>query len=161
MKYKQFVSERNTGIANPREPFRAPIHGATRWQNDNPLIQLTGRYNRNDIFWFTFFHEAGHILLHGKKDVFIEGMEPAKDQKLKEAEANEFAVKWTLTQDEEQEIIDSCPITIEQVSLFAKKFGTHEALIIGRLAKQNHVHDSLGWHHRFFQKVELAISIEL
>jgi len=49
---------------------KAPICGSTRWLNDTPLIQLTGRYNRNDSFWFTFFHEAGHILLHGKKDIF-------------------------------------------------------------------------------------------
>ena len=45
---------------------KAPISGSTRWLNDTPFIQLTGRYNRNDSFWFTFFHEAGHILLHGK-----------------------------------------------------------------------------------------------
>ena len=45
---------------------KAPISGATRWINDSPLIQLTGRSKRNDKFWFSFFHEAGHILLHGK-----------------------------------------------------------------------------------------------
>ncbi len=47
---------------------KAPISGSTCWLNgDTPFIQLTGRYNRNDSFWFTFFHEAGHILLHGKR----------------------------------------------------------------------------------------------
>lgn len=138
---------------------KAPIHGATRWMNENPLIQLTGRYKRNDIFWFSFFHEAGHIFLHGKKDVFIEGMEPAKDQKVKEEEANEFAIKWTLTEEEEQQIIDSRPITIEQVSVFAKKFGTHEALIIGRLAKHGYIYDSAGWDHGFFHKVMLDSAV--
>src|SRR5690606_21676198 len=54
---------------------KAPISGSTRWLNDTPFIQLTGRYNRNDSFWFTFFHEAGHILLHGKKDIFLEKIE--------------------------------------------------------------------------------------
>ena len=34
---------------------KAPIAGSTRWMNDTPLIQLSGRYNRNDSFWFTFF----------------------------------------------------------------------------------------------------------
>ncbi len=51
---------------------KAPVNGCTRWINDTPLIQLSGRYKRNDVFWFTFFHEAGHILLHGKKDIFLE-----------------------------------------------------------------------------------------
>jgi len=37
---------------------KAPISGCSRWLGDTPLIQLSGRYKRNDIFWFTFFHEA-------------------------------------------------------------------------------------------------------
>jgi len=134
---------------------KAPISGATRWQNDNPLIQLTGRYNRNDIFWFTFFHEAGHILLHGKKDVFLEGIEHSVAIEEKEKEANDFAVKWTLNNEEEYEITQAIPLTVQKVSDFAKKFGTHEALIIGRLAKHNYIHDSVGWNHGFFQKIDL------
>src|SRR5690606_15699851 len=27
---------------------KAPIHGSTRWIGDTPLIQMTGRYKRND-----------------------------------------------------------------------------------------------------------------
>lgn len=48
------------------------ISGATRWLNkEKALIQLSLRYKSNDHLWFTFFHEAGHILKHGK-DVFLE-----------------------------------------------------------------------------------------
>jgi HTH-type transcriptional regulator / antitoxin HigA len=54
---------------------KASISGATRWQNNKPIIQLSGRYKTNDHFWFTFYHEAGHILLHGKKDFFLEDVE--------------------------------------------------------------------------------------
>lgn len=56
---------------------KAPINGSTRWINDVPCIQMTGMHRRNDIFWFTFFHELGHILLHGKKDIFLEDIEYA------------------------------------------------------------------------------------
>ncbi len=134
---------------------KAPISGATRWQNDTPLIQLTGRYNRNDIFWFTFFHEAGHIILHGKKDVFLEGIGHSVEKEIKEKEADDFAIEWTLTGKEEREISQSMPLTAQAVSGYAKKYGTHEALIIGRMAKLNYIHDSIGWTHGFFQKVEL------
>ncbi len=45
-----------------------PVSGATRWlRPDKALIQLSHRGKLEDIFWFTFFHEAGHILLHAKK----------------------------------------------------------------------------------------------
>ena len=70
---------------------KAPLHGSTRWMKGNPLIQLSNRLNRNDIFWFTFFHETAHILKHNKKDVFVEGMEYSCDGKEKETEADTFA----------------------------------------------------------------------
>ena len=51
------------------------VSGATRWVgSDKAIIQLSLRYKTNDHLWFTFFHEAGHILLHGKKELFIEGV---------------------------------------------------------------------------------------
>lgn len=112
---------------------KAPINGSARWLNDTPFIQLTGRYNRNDIFWFTFFHEAGHILLHGKKDIFLENLDYSDKDMKREQEADEFAVKWTLTKDGEAEIVAAAPLSEEDVLKFARKFNTHPAIIIGRL----------------------------
>lgn len=84
---------------------KAPISGSTRWLNDTPFIQLTERYHPNDSFWFTFFHEAGHILLHGKKDIFLETVDYADKNLEKEREADEFACKWTLTNEEVGKIL--------------------------------------------------------
>ncbi|GAO45399.1 HigA family addiction module antitoxin [Flavihumibacter petaseus] len=123
---------------------KAPISGSTRWLNDTPLIQLTGRYKRNDSFWFTFFHEAGHIILHGKKDVFLEKVDYSDKDNQKEAEADEFAVKWTLTEEEEAEIIDAAPLSEEDIRAFAKQFNTHPGIIIGRLQHKKIIPYSLG-----------------
>ena len=112
---------------------KAPINGSTRWLNDTPFIQLTGRYNRNDSFWFTFFHEAGHILLHGKKDIFLENLDYSDKDMQKEQEADEFACKWTLTKAEEAEILAAAPLREEDIREFARQFNTHPAIIIGRL----------------------------
>jgi len=79
---------------------KAPINGATRWLGNTPLIQLSDRYKRNETFWFTFFHEAGHILLHGKKDVFLENLEYSDMDAEKEREADAFAKKYMATSDE-------------------------------------------------------------
>lgn len=75
---------------------KAPINGCTRWLNDTPFIQLTDRYTIKDSFWFTFFHEAGHIMLHGKKDIFLENLDYSNKDLYKEQEADEFAYKWTI-----------------------------------------------------------------
>ncbi len=83
----------------------APIYGSTRWLNDTPFIQISDFNQRNDRFWFTFFHEAGHILLHGKKEVFLENLDYANKDLIKEQEADEFAKKWTVAEVEER---DSC-----------------------------------------------------
>ena len=67
------------------------VSGATRWLNSKKaIIQLSLRYKTNDHFWFTFFHEAGHILLHGKKEVFLEGNNGNGLDEEKENEANTF-----------------------------------------------------------------------
>jgi addiction module HigA family antidote len=130
---------------------KAPISGSTRWLNDTPFIQLTGRYNRNDSFWFTFFHEAGHILLHGKKDIFLENLDYSDKDFEKEKEADLFAVKWTMTDDEEAEILAAAPISEEDIRNFAKQFTTHPAIIIGRLQHKKLIPYSLG--REYFEQV--------
>lgn len=112
---------------------KAPIHGSTRWIKDTPLIQLSGRYKRNDIFWFTFFHEVGHILLHGKKYISIENIDVEGENREFEAEADTFASEWILSKEQESEILSLAQISYDDVIEFANKFGTHPAAIIGRL----------------------------
>src|ERR1035437_87120 len=70
------------------------VSGATRWLTPTKvLLQLSLRGKSDDLLWFTFFHEAGHILLHGKKDVFIEddGKTDAKEE-----QANRFAADFLI-----------------------------------------------------------------
>ena len=57
-------------------PFaKAAVSGATRWLPHNrPLIQLSRRHKTNDQLWFTLFHEAAHVLLHSREQVFIDTM---------------------------------------------------------------------------------------
>ncbi|MHA8106298.1 HigA family addiction module antitoxin [Aquirufa sp. 5-AUSEE-100C1] len=130
---------------------KAPISGSTRWLNDTPFIQLTGRYNRNDSFWFTFFHEAGHILLHGKKDIFLEKVDYTLKNLEKEREADDFASKWTLTDKEEAEILAEAPLNDEDFRKFAKQFNTHPAIIIGRLQHKKLIPYSIG--RKYFEPI--------
>jgi len=109
----------------------APVSGATRWFRNNPLIQLTDRHKTNDQFWFTFFHETGHVLLHGRKDVFLEEFEGFKLNKIKEDEANRFAMKWLLP----DKAIEDLPFNFEDEDIvaLADKYETHPGIVVGRL----------------------------
>lgn len=123
---------------------KAPINGSTRWLNDTPLIQLSGRYKRNDNFWFAFFHEAGHILLHGKKDIFLEDIEYPDKETKKEIEADNFAIRWTLTEAQEKEVMAAQTFNDNTIRQFALKFNTHPAIIIGRLQHKKLIPYTMG-----------------
>jgi addiction module HigA family antidote len=133
----------------------APLNGSTRWLNDTPLIQLSDRFHRNDIFWFTFFHEAAHILKHNKKDVFIEGMDYSCDGKKKEEEADLWAAGHLIGRKEEQRMLASESFGKEDIERFAKEFGTHPAIVAGRLAMRGRIGHSLGNVYGFYRKIEL------
>lgn len=112
---------------------KAPINGTTRWINDTPVIQLSNRYKRYDIFWFTFFHEIGHILLHGKKAIFLEESVSTELEKEKEIEADTFAANVLLSKSEEQEIISAKDYSPKSVVDAATRYATHPSVIVGRL----------------------------
>ncbi|RYM33586.1 ImmA/IrrE family metallo-endopeptidase [Brumimicrobium glaciale] len=132
---------------------KAPVNGSTRWLGDTPLIQLSARYKTNDKFWFTFFHEVGHILLHGKKYISIENINYGNQDLEKEKEADEFAVEHTFSKEEEAEVINSFPLESDDIINFAKKFNTHPAIIIGRLHKRELIHYSEG--REFIESIDL------
>lgn len=77
-------------VFTPNLP-KAPISGAARWFHNRPIIQLSGNFKNRKHFWFTFFHEAAHIMLHGKKSIFLEDAEGTELDRIKEEEANSFA----------------------------------------------------------------------
>lgn len=132
---------------------KAAIHGCTRWLGDVPLIQLSGRQKRNDIFWFTFFHEIAHILKHGKKYISIENIEIEGEKQELEREADEFAAEWLLSTKEEQEILNNTPIGEDEVIHYAQKFGTHPACIIGRFQHKGLIPHGIG--NNLFERIEI------
>lgn len=111
----------------------APISGASRWIRGVPVIQLSDRFKTDDQFWFTFFHEAAHILLHGKKEVFLEEVSGIELDKKKEDEANRFASELLLSHSQLKEILMGGEITLTKVMGYSEMFLTPPGAIVGRL----------------------------
>ena len=117
-------------------PPGCPISGATRWLNPHrALLVLSLRYRRNDNLWFTFFHEAAHLLLHSKKLSFIEGID-GLDEKL-EAEANRFAMDLLIPPDSAQQLPSLH--TRQAVERFAAGIGVHPGIVVGRLQHEKYI----------------------
>ncbi len=107
------------------------VNGATRWLSKNKaLIQLSLRYKREDIFWFSFFHEAAHILLHGKRDIFIEGEPGDADP---EREADDFASNVLLPAGRYRRFSNQSTFPKGRVIEFAAAMGVHPGIVVGRL----------------------------
>jgi addiction module HigA family antidote len=125
------------------------VSGVARWVNNGqtPLIQLSGRYKSNDHFWFTFFHEAGHVLKHGKKDFFIEGIPDISLNITKEHEANEFASNFLIPARDLKNFIEQQNFTEPAIKAFAASIQMHPAVVAGRLAHERllHHHEAQGY----------------
>lgn len=83
------------GVALVQTPVlaKAPIRAAARWFHKRPIIQLSTKFKSDDDFWLTFFHEVAHVLLHGKKEIFLEDVLGISVNEVKESEANLYAQK--------------------------------------------------------------------
>jgi len=107
--------------------------GATFWTmgHSRPVLMLSLRYKTDDHLWFTFFHEAAHILMHGKKDLFVEGMDN-EDQR--EAEANRASADFLIPPGRLTQFLSrSAPISHDRVIKFAANLGIAPGIVVGRL----------------------------
>lgn len=108
------------------------LSGAARWVGDRPLLQLSLRHKSDDHFWFTFFHEAGHILLHGRKGMFIDDDKAAADDP-KEVEANEFAASSLIPKHVWNSFAVRRRFDEPSVRRFSEQCGIAPGIIVGRL----------------------------
>lgn len=127
------------------------ISGAAFWlSSQKATIAVSLRYRTNDHFWFTFFHEAAHILFHGKKGVFIDGEEDTSARE--EEEANAFAGDLLIPKREYAAFTAQGTFFPETISTFAARIGVHPGIVVGRLQ-----HDGLikyEWHNQLKEKID-------
>ena len=131
----------SVGVAVVAEPEikGARINGATRWLTPHKaLVQLSLRHRWSDIFWFTFFHEIGHLLLHSKKDTFINDVGTHSGA---EQEADGFASRVLIPGEYEAHLADLS--SGADVVRFAEQLGIAPGIVVGRLQ-----HDKRWPHNR-------------
>lgn len=110
-------------------------NGATRWlSQDKALIQLSLRHKWEDVFWFTFFHEAGHVVLHRKKDLFIEvdkkDLADNPEALQAEAEADRFAARTLIPPPYARRLR---ALDLSEVVSFAESLDIAPAIVVGRM----------------------------
>ncbi len=113
------------------------VNGATRWlAPDKAMIALSFRHRRNDIFWFTLFHEMCHVLRHSKKRTFIDAKDTGIAEDL-ETEADSYAAKVLIP----PSAVARLPLvgTPNDVKAFAAELGIAPGIIVGRMQHDGYI----------------------
>ena len=127
----QLCAEAGVAVVFTPPIVGAPVYGATRWLTpDKALIQLSLRGKWEDILWFTFFHEAAHIILHLKKDVFVEG---SGNDGEREDEADRFVRDFLIPPNHYSRLSAMDFRRVSIVEKFAAELGISPAIVVGRL----------------------------
>jgi addiction module HigA family antidote len=110
---------------------KSGANGVARWiSTDKAMIQLSTRRRWTDIFWFSFYHEAKHVLDRQKKRAFVNGINDDPDA---EAGADRFAADWLIPPDEWAGFVASRAWSPLRVREFAQRVGIHPGIVVGRL----------------------------
>lgn len=132
-------------------------HGATRWISGRPLGQLSVRGKYEDIFWFSFFHEIGHVLRgHSRKETLIawDGSDRKDEQSL---EADQFAADTLIPPPDYERLKQLRPYSEAVVRKFATGIGVCPGVVVGRLHNDQLLpHTHLNGLRRQLQIVTMA-----
>jgi HTH-type transcriptional regulator/antitoxin HigA len=113
------------------------VSGAVRWVGDNPIMQLSLFGSYADMFWFNFFHEIGHLLLHGKKEKFIEfDKRDFSTVQEKEKEADAFATKELIDVNLYSDFLSSGDFSKTAIVKFSEKNKLSPGILAGRLCHE-------------------------
>lgn len=134
------------------KPFQGmALSGAAWWLSPGKaIIQLTARHKRDDHLWFSFFHEAAHVLLHSKRAVFVDEKNNESDTK-QELEANEWASNLLIPRVAWKQITQVSPLTAKAVKEFAQEQGIAPGIVVGRLQHEG----VIPWSRLNYLKVRL------
>lgn len=118
---------------------KSHVSGVARWLNGHsPIIQLSLYGKANDKFWFTFFHEVAHIMLHSdvKSDIFLDNTE-FKSQEQQEQEANAWAGNILIPEECRFDLLGLR--SRDEILEFSNRINIHPGIVVGRLQHEGQV----------------------
>lgn len=129
---QRFCASCGVAVAIVRAPKGCPASGATRFRNGQAILQLSVRYLRDDSFWFTFFHEAAHLVLHEDR-LFLEWSEKGGMEVEEELEANEYAGRLLIPPESEARLRSLPHGNYKSIMRFARDLSISPGLVVGQL----------------------------
>ena len=139
---RQLCNRSGVALALIKPLPKTALSGAAKWLTPRKaLIQLSARHNTDDHLWFSFYHEAAHILLHSKKNVFVDDMKQGNSKI--EIEADDWAAKMLVPRSQWKRFVTSNFRSRRAVCAFAEELGIAPGIVVGMLQHQG----LLPWSH--------------
>ncbi len=157
----ELAAEAGVAVTWARELGDFRVAGLTRWlAPKKALIHLSLAGVTDHQLWLTFFHQAAHLLLHGKKQVYLEGVsrgagQPSQDEE--EAAADDFATNFLIPRGKLEKLkplCDSRRASEMVLRTFAAELGIAPGIVVGRLQQLGWVPDS--WCNHLKRYLEWA-----
>ena len=122
------------------------IHGATRWIQEHPLIQLSALWKADDQLWFTLFHEIAHVLLHDPRGLFL-----SNEHGSAEEEADAYASHLLVP----EAYVGRLPRRrdLDEVRALAEELGIAPSIVLGQA---QHRTGDYAWGHSLKRKVTIT-----
>ena len=129
-KMQSLCAEAGVALVFIPEMKKAPWYGATKWISPNKaMILLNLRGKAEDLFWFAFFHEAGHVIHDSKRDLLINNGKSFQDDD-REIRANEYAADVLIPHKFNDRI--KMATSKKEISTIAKNLNIAPGIVVGR-----------------------------
>ena len=108
---------------------------------DKAIIMISDKGKRDDILWFTLFHEIAHLIKHSKKEMFID--QESDDKNDIELEADSYAKNILIPDDLYNNFVNKNYKYTEQIiKEFSLENNISTGIVVGRLQKDG----IIGWN---------------
>lgn len=136
---EKIFSECGVAFAVVRNIKGAPVQGFIRKINNKVRLCVTLRNKYSDIFWFTLFHEIGH-LLDTRNEFFVDFN--SADRSIAERAADEFATQQLIDKIAYSQFVRGHNFSRASVIRFAEQNGVLPGILVGRLHHDGYLPNS-------------------
>ena len=148
---KELMAKHGIDFSLVRNFKGAPVQGYITQKSDGSYqMVLTIRRAYADIFWFSLFHELGHIY-YGHVGTSVKFIDYDRTSN-KEAEADKFAADALINAELYDEFLKRHDFALKAIREFASSQGVMPYIVIGRLQKQGKLPYTLYSHEKLRYK---------
>ena len=109
------------------------INGATKKVGNNIMLMVNDRRLNSDTFWFTLFHEIGHVM-NGDYGISFDSESGEKEEI-----ADKYAEDMLIPYEQYGKFIERNRFDAQAIRLFAKEINRDPGIVLGRLLNDGKV----------------------